>query len=118
MNTSRRSHTQLGTLINEGLIAKGKSLRALAEQCSVDPSYIVALKRGEVRHPREDILRCIARVLDHDVEDYRVALLADHGDLPPWGKVLGTELGVRLSTEDEKAITQFVEAMLKHRRNG
>jgi len=91
-------------------------LRGLAEECGVDPAYLVRLKRGEVRHPREDILNGIARALDQDVEDYRVALLADHGDLPRWGKVLGTELGIRLSVEDERAITEFVEAMLKHRR--
>jgi hypothetical protein len=61
-------------------------------------------------------LECLARTLDQDVEDYRVALLADHGDLPHWGKVLGAELGVRLSDDDERAIAAIVEAMLKHRR--
>ncbi len=115
MNTSH-SHTHIGALIDRGLAAKEMSLRVLAGYCGVAASYLTRLKQGKVRHPREDVLVCMARTLGQEIEDYRIALLADHGDLPSWGKVLGTELGIRLSTEDEQAITQFVKAMLKARR--
>ncbi|MET7395961.1 helix-turn-helix transcriptional regulator [Dactylosporangium sp. NPDC005572] len=118
MNTSRNSHTNLGELIDAGLRRTNLSLRGLAEQCGVDPSTLTRLRHGEMRKPDEDMLRRIARHLGQDIEDYHVALLADRGQLPRWGKVLGTELGIRLSNDDEQAITQFVEAMLKHRRNG
>jgi transcriptional regulator with XRE-family HTH domain len=92
------------------------SLRGLAARCGVDVSYLTRLKNGDYRHPREDVLKRLAQVLDQDVEDYHLALLADRGELPSWGKVLGNELGIRLNTEDKRAIEQFVEVMLKDRR--
>jgi len=116
MATSPHSNTHLGSLINRGLTTRGVSLRWLAEECGTSAGYLVRVKNGGVRRPREDILESMARVLDQDVDDYHLALLADHGELPRWGKVLGAELDVRLSTEDERAIEQFVEAMLKQRR--
>jgi len=116
MTTSQNSNTYIGALINQGLTTTGESLRSLAEECGVSAGYLVKLRRGEIRHPREDILECMARALDQDVDDYHVALLADHGELPRWSKVLGAELDLRLNNEDEKAIAQFVEAMIKSRR--
>jgi transcriptional regulator with XRE-family HTH domain len=94
----------------------GLSLRGLAQHCAVDPATLVRLRQGEMKFPSDDVLECIARKLSQDPDDYRLALLADRGELPSWGKVLGSELGVRLSTEDEQAIRQFVEAMLRGRR--
>src|SRR6266498_4127262 len=116
MAISRHSSTHIGALINQGLTTAGESLRSLAEECGVSAGYLVKLRRGKIRHPREDILECMARVLDQEVDDYHVALLADHGELPRWSKVLGAELDVRLNNEDEQAIAQFVEAMIKSRR--
>jgi transcriptional regulator with XRE-family HTH domain len=115
MNT-RNPKTHLAVLIDSGLVATGNSLRNLARLCGVDPTYIVQLRQGKIRHPREDLLACIAETLGQDVADYRLALLADHGDVPGWSRVLETELGVRLSTEDEQAIMAVVEALIKHRR--
>jgi transcriptional regulator with XRE-family HTH domain len=114
--TTRRSHTHLGALIDKGLNATGLNLRGLAEDCAVDPATLTRLRQGEMKYPNEDDLERIAHRLGQDLDDYRLALLADRGELPSWGKVLGNELGIRLSTEDERAIRQFVEAMLKHRR--
>jgi transcriptional regulator with XRE-family HTH domain len=115
-NTQRHPKTHFGTLIDGGLVATGNSLRNLARLCGVDPSYIVHLKQGKVRHPREDLLVRIAETLGHDVADYELALLADHGGVPGWSRALGAELGVRLSSADEKAVMAFVEVLISHRR--
>ena len=115
-NSQRHPKTHLGTLIDSGLFATGNSLRNLARLCGVDPSYIVHLKQGKVRHPREDLLVRIVETLGQDVADYQLALLADHGGVPDWSRALGAELGVRLSSADEEAVVAFVEELIRHRR--
>jgi len=112
----RSPNTHFGALIERGLRSSARTVRQLAEECGVAHSYITKLKQGKVRRPSGELLSRIARVLGQDVDEYRLALLADHGELPRWGKVLSNEIGVGLTRADEEAIAQFVEALRKSRR--
>lgn len=109
--------TQVGNLIDRGLRQTGiRDQSKLAERCGVDSSYIVKLKQGKVRYPREDILLCLAVTLGQDIEDYRTAILADSGELPDWCRVLENQEGVRLSSEDAESVRRYVRALLHQRR--
>jgi transcriptional regulator with XRE-family HTH domain len=109
--------TQVGKLIDRGLRQTGlRDQSKLADRCGVDGSYIVKLKQGKVRFPRPDILLCLAATLNQDIEDYRMAILADSGELPDWYKVLESQEGVRLNAEDTESIRRYVRALVRQRR--
>lgn len=116
MAASSHVQTRFGFLLDRGLEAADvRSQNDLAERCGIAPSYLTKLRHGK-RRPSADVVRRIASTLGQDVADYQLAILVDRGELPSWGKVLSLDLNLGLTTEDERAITQFVEAMLKHRR--
>lgn len=113
--------THIGRLIEQGLRQSNLLDRSeLAARCGVHRSYISKLTKGEVQSPRDDILLSLAATLNQDVDDYRMALLADSGRLPQWEKLLANEVaiheGVRLSSEDEASIRRYVLALVKQRR--
>jgi hypothetical protein len=61
-------------------------------------------------------LLCLAATLNQDIEDYRMAILADSGELPDWYKVLESQEGVRLNAEDTESIRRYVRALVRQRR--
>jgi len=116
MVTSHPPVTHIGKLIEQGLAHAGLSQNKLAERCDVDKSYIAKLKTGHVKHPSENILLRLATILGQDVRDYEVALLADRGELPNWGRVLENQIGVRLTTQDRQAVERYVRELIKRKR--
>ena len=113
--------SHVGKLIDEGLRRSSQlNQTRLAERCGVSRSYIVKLKNGKIRNPTEDILICLAASLDQDVDDYRMAILADSGELPEWDKVWANQVeaqeGVHLSTDDRESIRRYARALVKQRR--
>jgi transcriptional regulator with XRE-family HTH domain len=116
MVTSHPSDTHIGKLIDQGLGRVGLSQNKLAERCRVDKSYIAKLRTGHVKHPNEEILLRLATALGQDVRDYEVALLADRGELPNWGRVLENQIGVRLTAQDRQAVERYVRELIKRKR--
>jgi transcriptional regulator with XRE-family HTH domain len=116
MVTSHPSVAQIGKLVEQGLAQAGLSQSKLAARCGIDKSYIVKLKAGHFKHPSEDILLRLAATLGQDVRDYEVALLADRGELPNWGRVLENQIGVRLTARDRQAVERYVRELIKRKR--
>jgi transcriptional regulator with XRE-family HTH domain len=108
----RPTSTCVGRLIDKGLKAKQSDQYHLADACHVSRSYITELRQGRIHHPDHQMLERIAQQLGQDVADYKVGVLADHGDLPTWEKVLAYELGVPVTPEAAKVIRGIVETML------
>lgn len=52
---------------------KGLSLRRIAEQIQVDPSYMSRLERGEIATPSDEILRNLAAVLERPLAEVYMA---------------------------------------------
>lgn len=73
-----------------------------------------------MQYPRKGILASLAATLNQDIDDYRLALLADSGELPSWEKVWANQVeaqqGVRLSSEDKEAIRHYALVLVKHAR--
>lgn len=94
----------------------------LAELCGVDRSYIARLKNGTLLEPRDDVLVVLASALSQDVDDYRLAILADRGRLPAWHKVwkyqTETGLGVQLSSEDIAAMKSYALTLVRRAAEG
>jgi transcriptional regulator with XRE-family HTH domain len=112
----RRPTTHIGQLIDRGLASSGLQDRSkLEELCGLSYGHVSHIVKGDWV-PNEQVLRRIATALNQDVEDYHVALLADQGVLPPWGKVFCNDVGIQLDQQDEAAVIRYAEELARKRR--
>jgi transcriptional regulator with XRE-family HTH domain len=114
-DAQRLPANHVGRLIDDGLKRRGFSDQAeLAKRCGVTKSYISKFKHGQIRNPSEKVLSCLAVALGQSATEYRLALMADRGELPPWIENMQVENGVRLTDEDkhvlERLVTTFIDA--------
>lgn len=72
------SSQTLGEIIREARIAKERSLRDVAKQLSITPSYMSDIENDR-RIPSEEVLRELAKVLELDI-DHVMALAGRFGE--------------------------------------
>jgi hypothetical protein len=93
-SASSHQSVKVGHLIFSGMRQQGIPSQAkLEEICELSRGYLIHLIDGHIRRPKEEILQRLAHTLGQRVEEYRVALLADHHELPDPALYFSTQLG-------------------------
>jgi len=112
----RRKPTNISQLIDQGLARHGvPSRRKLEELCGLSQGYIAHLIDGRIQHPPEDVLRCLAHTLGQRVEEYRLALMADHHELPAPVYYFGAHLGRPVDEQTADAVMRLLEDLMRNK---
>lgn len=110
---------QLGEYIRYMRQAHGMNIRGLAAKAGIDNGGLARLERGDVRSPRPETLRALARALGAPLADlFTRAGYADTAlpELPGMASYLHAKFGC-LSEKETQAITEIVEKLVRlHRR--